>query len=164
MMKKIYGAEGRHDGVYRVGREKYEAIIGLGEDEMGKFNYREKFRHRPTVEEVKANYQEAVNEDVRESILRGLKFEGHLVWLDAASQRNYLAKAVQVQGGTDVLPIEVKLGTDEAPYFKTFETAEEYMVFFNLVTDHITKCQRDGWEVKEDVEWSDFEDVKEVCE
>ena len=163
-MKKVYGAEGRHDGLYRIGREKYEAIIGYGQDEMGGYNYRETFRHLPTVEEVRARYHEVINEEVQEKILNGLEYEGHLVWLDAASQRNYLAKAVQVQSGADVLPIEVKLGTDEAPYHKTFTTAEDYLAFFNVIQDHITTAQHDGWEVKEMVEWPDFEEAKEVCE
>lgn len=163
MMKKVYGAEGRQDGLYRIGREKYEAVIGYGQDEMGGFNYRERFRHLPSVEEVRAAYHETVNEEVQEKILNGLEYEGHLVWLDAANQRNYLAKAVQVQSGADVLPIEVKLGTDDNPYHKTFETAEEYLAFFNAVTSHISAAQQEGWERKESVEWSEYEDAKEVA-
>jgi len=162
MMKKIYGAEARQDGLYRVGREKYEVIVGFGVDDMGGFNYREKFKHRPAVSELKAAYHEAVNEGVQEKILKGFEYDGSLVWLDANNQRDYLAFAVQVQGGTTVYPIVVKLGTEESPRYVEFGTAEEYMSFFDAVMGHIREALHEGWEEKESVEWSEFEDVKEV--
>ena len=56
-MKKIYGATERQDGLYKIGRNKWELIYGFGKDsekaETG-YNYRERYSHKPTPDEVKA--------------------------------------------------------------------------------------------------------------
>ena len=45
-MEKVYGSPKRQDGLYKVGRNKYEIIYGFGKDsdtdETG-WNYRQRF-------------------------------------------------------------------------------------------------------------------------
>ena len=68
-MEKIYGATSAQNGLYRVGRLKWEVIYGFGkdhqEDETG-YNYRLRYSYRPRLENIKKDIVEAINEIVRE--------------------------------------------------------------------------------------------------
>ena len=59
-MNKIYGATERQDGLYKIGRNKWELIYGFGkdsEDEEVGYNYRERFDYKPAADEIKAVVQ-----------------------------------------------------------------------------------------------------------
>lgn len=160
-MQKVYGAPAAQDGIQQIGRNKFEIFFGFGKDnpsdETG-YNWRHRFDHIPTLDEVREVIYAVIDAKVQESILQGLSFEGALVWLSADNQRTYSLTAMSVQGGAkDVLPVEVKLGTDEQPVWRTFDDAASYMEFFNAVTRHINAARAEGWEEKKSINWAAYE-------
>ena len=52
-MEKIYGASAAQDGVVKVSNKSYILFFGYGEDSMGGYNYRHRFDHKPTVDELR---------------------------------------------------------------------------------------------------------------
>ena len=158
-MEKIFGTEERHDQLIRFGSGRAVLIYGYGEENGHGFDYRHTFDHMPVIEEVRAVVTEHINAQVKERIVQGMTWDDIPVWLDETTQRNYLMKALQVQNGTNVLPVTVKIGTDEDPVFVTFNTADDYMRFFNAVSAHISKEQATGWEEKTGIDWSVFDSV-----
>ena len=48
-LEKIYGATARQDGLYKIGRNKYELIYGYGVDGENGYNWRRRYRNLPTV-------------------------------------------------------------------------------------------------------------------
>ena len=90
-MRKIYGAQERQDGLYRIGRNKWEVIFGFGkdsEDATSGYNYRERFDHQPTLDEIKAVIFRQVDEDTDRAIEYGLVWNGLPVHLDSETQGN----------------------------------------------------------------------------
>lgn len=108
------------------------------------------FDHRPTTEEVRGVYVGYVNSVVDESILMGLTYEGHMVWLSAENQLNYKAAhdlAVQTNGTN--LPIRFKLGTTDDPYYVNFTTVSDLTKFYSLLVWHVQQCIERGWQQKD---------------
>lgn len=163
-MEKIYGAKSAQNGLYRVGRMKWEVIYGFGkdrqEDETG-YNYRLRYSYRPRLENIKQDIIKTINEIVGEKILKGLKFRGLLVWLSAENQRNYADwyNLAKIDGAN--LPVTVKLGTDENPVEVTLNTLEEMTEFYETVAGHIRQAVTEGWQMKKSVNWEDYENEKD---
>lgn len=148
MFDKIFGANKRQDGLTKIGRKKYEARFGYGEDEAGNgYNYVEQFKGRkPSVEELKTEILGLVDKNTDERILSGYEYNGKQVWLSSENQFNYKATydlAVQTDGKS--LPCKIKVGTTEEPEYITFETVEEFGKFFTGAMDFIQKCLQEGW-------------------
>ncbi len=163
-MEKIYGATSAQNGLYRVGRLKWEVIYGFGkdhqEDETG-YNYRLRYSYRPRLENIKKDIVEAINEIVREKILQGLQFRGLLVWLSAENQRNYTNWFTMAMINESNLPITVRLGTDEEPEEVTFNTLEEITEFYETVENHIKNTIDEGRMMKKSINWEDYENEKD---
>ena len=91
-MKKIYGAKERQDGLYSIGRNKWEVFFGFWkdneEDENG-FNLRKKYTKKPTNEEIISDIFDALNKMCDDKILSGHTFKGMPVWLSKENQSNY---------------------------------------------------------------------------
>ena len=63
-MEKVYGSPKRQDGLYKVGRNKYELIYGFGkdrDDDKTSWNYRQRFNYRPAIDEIKAIIEAQIN-------------------------------------------------------------------------------------------------------
>lgn len=94
-------------------------------------------------------------------ILNGLKFEGETVWLSTENQFNYKAAfdfAFQtVVTGGEYTPVTVKLGEDEAPVYKTFETFEDLQVFITMCFSHIQQTLDKYWQLKDSIDWSKYD-------
>ena len=90
-MEKIYGSNARQDSLVKVGKGYY-MYYGFGKDsedaEHG-YNYRHKFDHKPTLEEVKEQVLAAIDIDTRERITGGLTYDGYKVNLTVENQLNY---------------------------------------------------------------------------
>lgn len=160
MFDKIFGAKERQDGLTKIGRGKYEARFGYGEDAAGNgFNYVEQFKGRkPSVEELKAEILALVDRNTDERILSGFTYEGKLVWLSTENQFNYKAAydlAVQTEGKS--LPVKVKVGTTEEPAYITFEDVDTFGKFYLGALSFIQKCLNEGWEEKDGIDWSAYE-------
>ena len=162
-MKKIYGATKRQDGLYKIGRSKWEIIYGFGKDsendETG-FNYRERFDHKPTADEVKSIIISQINKQTDESILSGFKWNGINVWLSTENQINFKATydlAVQTNGS--ILPIKFKLGEDAAgnPMYFTFTDVDTFTEFYVSAVQHVTSCINEGWVEKDSIDMATFQ-------
>lgn len=162
-MKKIYGATERQDGLYKIGRSKWEIIYGFGKDSENDatgFNYRERFDHKPTADEVKSIIISQINKLTDESILSGFKWNGINVWLSTENQINFKATydlAVQTNGS--ILPIKFKLGEDAAgnPMYFTFTDVDTFTEFFVSAVQHVTSCINDGWVEKDSIDMATFQ-------
>ncbi|MCD7977744.1 MAG: hypothetical protein LUG51_11515 [Tannerellaceae bacterium] len=115
----------------------------------------EVFNHRPTEPEIKEKVNAWINASVDEKIFSGFVWEGYPVWLSQENQFNYKAAydlAVQTSGAT--LPVKFKLGTDEEPKYHLFETVEELSDFYIKLVAHIQNTLGEGWEKKENFDYS----------
>lgn len=163
-MQKIYGASVRQDGLYKIGRNKWELIYGLGfdaEDETHGWNWRETFRGRkPSLEEIKTLVISTINAATDQKILADFRWNGKPVWLSQENQFNYKAAydlAVQTAGAT--LPVTFKFGTDEEVQYHTFSTMEEFTDFYTKCMAHVLSALAAGWQEKDSVDWSKFEET-----
>ena len=157
---KIFGANERQDGLYKIGRSKYEARFGFGKDEktgVG-YDYRKQYKYKPEVDELKDEIFELVNEEVDKTILSGYEYDGKMVWLSTENQFNYKAAYdLAVQTGGASLPVTLKLGTLEEPEYVTFEDVETFSAFYIGAIKFIQKVLEEGWNEKDKVDWTKFE-------
>lgn len=157
---KILGATERQDGLYKIGRSKYEARFGFGKDEktgVG-YDYRKQYKYKPEVDELKDEIFELVNEEVDKTILSGYEYDGKMVWLSTENQFNYKAAYdLAVQTGGASLPVTLKLGTLEEPEYVTFEDVETFSAFYIGAIKFIQKVLEEGWNEKDKVDWTKFE-------
>ena len=152
-MEKIYGAKERQDGLYSIGRNKWELFYGFGkdnpDDESG-YNWRQKFRQKPSLADIRAIIKETINNETDRKILEGFVWKGMPVWLSTENQFNYKAAydlAVQTNGAT--LPVRFKFGTDAVPVYYTFESIEDFSNFYTLAMVHINTVLNEGWAEKD---------------
>lgn len=152
-MEKIYGAKERQDGLYSIGRNKWELFYGFGkdnpDDESG-YNWRQKFKQKPSLADIRAIIKETINNETDRKILEGFVWKGMPVWLSTENQFNYKAAydlAVQTNGAT--LPVRFKFGTDVAPEYYNFESLEDFADFYTQAMAHINTVLNEGWAEKD---------------
>ena len=86
------------------------------------------------------------NSRTDERILSGFEYDGQPVWLSSENQFNYKAAydlAVQTNGKN--LPVTFKFGTDNVPYYKTFDTVADLQDFYVKAMKHIQNALSEGW-------------------
>ena len=155
-MQKIYGATARQDGLYKIGRSKWELIYGFGTDgDNNGYNWRKRFDHQPTIDEIKSAVISTINAATEEKILTGFKWDGLPVWLSTENQINYLNIA---RDAGVVYPLCLKLGEDAEglPQYRTFDTAADFDKFNTAATAHVRACITAGWQEKDSVDWKLF--------
>lgn len=164
-MDKVYGSPKRQDGLYKVGRNKYELIYGFGKDnendETG-WNYRLRFNHFPTPDEIKSAIIETVEQEYAEKLRCGLEWNGLRVEYTEERKSDLTGLIVALQGGLIKLPITLNLGTTQngAPVFHEFTTAEELASVAVALSNHkITICEQE-WNEKYSIDWSVFDVIK----
>lgn len=153
-MKKIYGAKERQDGLYCIGRNKWELIFGFGKDsetdETG-YNYRERFDHKPTFEEVKATIYKQVDADTDYAIEHGMMWNGFPVHLTAETQQNIVGMMAALPLlGESLFPKTFKLGEyeDGSPVFYDFTSVEDFGAFAKAALDYKDTTYAEGWNEK----------------
>jgi len=158
-MEKVYGSPKRQDGLYKVGRNKYELIYGFGkdreDDEIG-WNYRHRFDHRPTLDEIREVIVAQINADTDAKILSQFTWDGKRVWLSQENQMNFKAAYdIAVQTGGAALPVKFKLGEDSkgAPVYHTFTDLDTFTDFYTKAVAHVVGCLNDGWQEKDSVDY-----------
>lgn len=157
-MDKIYGASIRQDGLQKVGRNRWDLFYGFGKDEdneMG-YNWRTSFDHQPTIEEVKETITTQISANTQKAIIEGYKWNGHLVWLSSENQANYTRDYIMAKNGDLGTMPTVKLGSDDAPVYYTFEDIEELTEFVMGMQQHIQNCLNASWTEREEIDWSVF--------
>ena len=119
--------------------------------ENGMANFMEaEFDNKPTDEQIKNTVIGWYNERIEADILRGLSYEGAMVWLSPENQFNYKAAydlAVQTEGKS--LPVVFKFGNEDNPVYKTFDTLEELTDFYTRAIHHIQITLQNGWKDKD---------------
>lgn len=160
-MEKIYGAKERQDGLYSIGRNKWELFYGFGkdnpDDESG-YNWRQKFKQKPSLADIRAIIKETINNETDHKILEGFVWKGMPVWLSTENQFNYKAAydlAVQTNGAT--LPVRFKFGTDAVPVYYNFESLEDFADFYTQAMVHINMVLNEGWAEKDLADSMTFE-------
>lgn len=161
-MDKIYGAKERQDGLYKIGRAKWELIYGFGQDDSDSetgYNYRQRFNgSKPSLDDVKTVVINQINANTDANILSGFVWNDMPVWLSTENQLNYKAAydmAVQTQGAS--LPAKFKFGTDDNPVYHTFESLDVFEDFFTSMLKHVSDAIDAGWVEKDGIDWSVFE-------
>lgn len=162
-MEKVYGSPKRQDGLYKVGRNKYELIYGFGKDreeDATGWNYRERFDHRPTLDEIRATIIAQINADTETRILTQFSWNGKPVWLSKENQNNYKAAydlAYQTDGA--ILPIRFKLGEDEDgnAIYHTFTKIEPFSDFITKMITFSNTLLNEGWKEKDSIDYSKFD-------
>lgn len=116
------------------------------------------FQHKPSLAEIKSVINNFYNEQTDANILSGLQYDGQMVWLSAENQANYKAAydlAVQTQG--ESLPYKVKLGSEDAPVYKEFNSLQDFKAFYLAIQKHIQETISEGWKKKDSIDWSQYQ-------
>ena len=153
-MEKIYGASSAQDGVVKVSNKSYILFFGYGEDSMGGYNYRHRFDHKPTVDELRSVIEAHVNTMTQERIVGGYRWKGKQVWLSVENQQNYTSDYLAGE-----LPVKVRVydpDDDASGTVEFIEIPEELADFYNGMVAHVRKCIEDGWSVKDSVDYDNL--------
>lgn len=162
-MEKVYGSPVRQDGLYKVGRNKWELIYGFGKnnegDETG-WNWRQRFDGKPSSEKVKEVIVSQIDAETDRKILSGFTWNGIPVWLSQENQMNFKAAydlAIQTAGAT--LPIKFKLGEgrDGSPIYHEFTALDEFTDFYRKAVVHVINTLTDGWTEKDSIDIKAYE-------
>lgn len=138
---------------------KWRVRWGVEAKEDGSATYmEEELDHRPGAEEVRSLVSGWHNSRTDERILSGFEYDGQPVWLSSENQFNYKAAydlAVQTDGQN--LPVTFKLGTDDAPCYRTFDTVADLQDFYVKAMKHIQDTLQEGWKKKDALDLALYE-------
>ena len=117
--------------------------------------------------EVKKAVIDYINSKTDERILTGFQWNGINVWLSEENQRNFSeAQRVALITNGQSLPVTFKLGedTDGQPVYHEFTTIEELTSFYLSAVAFIQQCLNDGWQEKDNIDWSKYEEPESVVQ
>jgi hypothetical protein len=138
-----------------------EYIIIWDVKEIGENEYsfmKENFKSKPSLIDIKKVIIDYYNAECDKEILSGLQFENNLVWLTSENQFNYKASwdfALNKDGIN--LPVVFKLGTDDEPVYRSFNTIEDLDTFMITVMNHIQTTLQKYWTIKDNIDWTKYE-------
>ena len=145
------GAEERKDQLVQIGHKNWLLICGFfNDEELGGYNLRKNYDHKPTVREIKQDISDLINADTSLKILTGMTWKEIPLWLSQENQRN-ISDAVRAA----TLPVRLKLGEDEDgnPIYYTFEDSNELTELYKAVWEHIRSSLDYGWREKDAVDY-----------
>lgn len=122
---------------------------------------------RPTLEHIKEVVLGWHNKQIDETILSGHKWREMSVWLSSENQQNYKASfdlAMQFGGQGGTLPLVYKFGTEAEPVYHRFETLEELSEFYLSTVSYVKDVLVAGWERKDAIDWSVYEEALKAYE
>ena len=137
---------------------KWRVRWGVEAKEDGSATYmEEELDHRPDADEIRSLVSEWYNSRTDERILSGFEYDGQPVWLSSENQFNYKAAYdLAVQTGGQNLPVTFKFGTDDVPYYRTFETVADHGIDVKAMK-HIQDALQEGWKKKDAVDLAFYE-------
>lgn len=150
-MEKVYGSPRRQDGLYKVGRNKWEVIYGFGKDsddaDTG-YNYRKRYDHRPKLDEIRNDIVATIKEESELRLKYGIKWNGFTVEYSETLKTDLIGILVGLQGGIMKFPQKINLGSnaDGTPNTYTFDTFEELAGLAAIVGSHRSVCSDQEWE------------------
>lgn len=150
-MLKIYGATAAQNGLYKIGRKKWEVIYGFGKDSEDAdtgYNYRQRYDHRPTLEEIKADIVAEIKNESELRLKYGIKWNGFTVEYSETLKTDLIGILVGLQGGIMKFPQKINLGSnaDGTPNTYTFNSLEELAGLAAIVGSHRGLCSDQEWE------------------
>lgn len=109
---------------------------------------------KPTIEQIKKAVIDDINAHTKAKIVGGFVWNGINVWLSEENQHN-ISEAQRL----GIVPSKFKLGENEdgTPIYHTFETTEELQEFELAMTQYIKSCLEAGWEEKDGMDWTPYE-------
>lgn len=110
--------------------------------------------------EIKKAVIDYINAKTDERILTGFQWNGINVWLSEENQRNFSeAQRVALMTSGQSLPVTFKLGenAEGEPVYHEFTTVEELTGFYLAAVAFIQQCLSEGWQRKDNVDWTQFE-------
>lgn len=125
----------------------------------------EQFLQPVTLEYIKNIILDWYNKQIDNKILSGFVWNEMPVWLSSENQFNYKAAydlAVQTNGAS--LPVTFKFGTPDNPVYHTFETLENFTNFYTSAINYINQTLAEGWQKKDSIDWSVYENIGPVVE
>ena len=146
------GAEERKDQLVQIGHKNWLLIFGFcNDEELGGYNWRKNYDHKPTVREIKQDISDLINAETSRKILTGMTWKGIPLWLSQENQRN-ISDAVRAA----TLPVRLKLGEDEDgnSIYYTFEESNELTELYKAVWEHIRSSLDYGWREKDAVDYN----------
>lgn len=150
-MKKIYGSSERQDSLIKSGNSYY-LYYGFGKDseeaEHG-YNYRHKFNHKPSHEEIREQVLAAIDMETKERITSGMIYEGYKINLSLENQLNY-AMFKSMGRYPVVIKVEDAHGNDVTISL----TKNNYAAFYSSVQNHIHECLQSCWQEKTNIDLS----------
>jgi hypothetical protein len=108
----------------------------------------------PTLDSVKRAIIDDINARTDDKILKGFVWNGINVWLSEENQRNF-SEAQRL----NLVPVKFKLSelSDGTAVYHTFESAEELNNFYTEAATYIQQCLQDGWNEKDNLDFSPYE-------
>ena len=158
-MEKIFGASAPQNAVVKVSDKSYILFYGYGEEDGNGYNYRQRFDHMPSVEELRNVIEEHINKLTQERILTGYEWNGKTVWLSNENQQNYTTDFL-----TRHLPAKVRVydnDTDTIGEVVSIESEEELDVFYQGMVRHVRECVESGWSEKDGVDYESLSKYEE---
>lgn len=122
------------------------------EEEGCKMWDEEEFDHKPTREEIATVINQSINEKTSNKIQSGFMYNEKQIWLSEQNQLNYKMLFDSKQDG-----IVIKCGDDINPEYITFDKFEDFEQFYNKVTLFIYNSLKEGWELKDSIDYSVYE-------
>ena len=113
-----------------------------------------------TLQDVKDAILADIDKCTKESIIGDFVWNEKPIWLSLENQSNFAAAEHRAATIGDNLPHKEKIGEQEdgTPIYHIFETAVELTAFWNACQDHIDACRKAGWELKDSIDWSKYEE------
>jgi len=115
---------------------------------------------KPTLTQIRAAITADINDRVRQRITSTLSWNQKPVWLSTENQQDWKAaydRALQTDGAN--LPLKYKIGEQEdgTPVYHTFTSVNAFGDFWAACLQHIHQCLADGWQMKDEIDWSVYE-------
>lgn len=127
------------------------------QDDINATYMEEVFDHKPSVDEIRSTVTAWINTCTDEAILHGFIYDGTPVWLSQVNQLNYkAAHDLALQTGGKTLPVTFKLGTDDRPVYRTFNTLDDIQDFYIKVVTYIQDTIAKGWRQKDNFNPNDY--------
>ena len=176
-MGKVFGMTERFALIDTTGSR---TVVNYGKEEVDEINstwhevsFSKAHSEKPSIEQIKTAIIEDINADIKTTILNGFEYtirhgqqEGTVVklWLSEANQQDF----GDLRSSADSLefPVRYKVGQDGEgkPVYEYFQDSEEIHDFSCSITQFIHQCQEDGWDLKDNFDFTPYEEALEAME
>lgn len=131
------------------------------------------FDSAPNAIEIKEAISEELNKLPTDLIMSNFYFDtsinefethSYRIHLSLENQLNYFSNymvALQTNGSN--LPYRIKCGDGYNVEYFDINTVEEFTNLYKEICDHISRIQRDAWQVKDNIDWNEYLEYSHVA-